>query len=129
MTTLYNHPRLGRVTVGMRYEDVWIVTTQDGAIENVSPSALTPIGIPDQRALPEVVDVQVTDVTQIKINHCPRQLADAIDGVGMARAGKILNRKPEGGYADYEQLEGLNPDVGVNWADVIEQDRIDFEPI
>lgn len=59
-------------------------------------------------------------IEKININQVSfTSLGKALRGVGQLSAKKIIDRKPEGGYAGFEQLKTLNADLNINWEAVL----------
>lgn len=59
-------------------------------------------------------------IEKININQVSATaLGKALRGVGQLSARKIMDRKPEGGYAGVEQLKTLNTDLNINWEAVL----------
>ncbi len=59
-------------------------------------------------------------IEKININQVSAStLGKALRGLGQLAARKIIERKPEGGYAGVEQLKTLNADLNVNWEAVL----------
>lgn len=59
-------------------------------------------------------------IEKININQVSAStLGKALKGVGQLSARKIIDRKPDGGYAGVEQLKTLNAELNINWEAVL----------
>lgn len=124
----YQHPQFGVITITNAYSDVWIGTREsDGEIISVLPQLLKPLGGP------AIIDVKVEEVTKnspvqpFNINTAsPKDLANHVTGIGPAKASKIITRRPPSGYEDFDHLQRLNSDLGLDWEAIITDNEIEF---
>lgn len=76
--------------------------------------------LPVSEVEPLTIDVSVSSSTEVKptvfINSCDAAgLAKAIVGIGKGYATRIIARKPEGGYQNWDHLISVNEDLHVKW--------------
>lgn len=64
--------------------------------------------------VPEVDNEQL-----LNINTASQTDIADLKGIGRVNAKRIIRNRPVNGYADLEHLQGLNPDVRVDW-DVVQ---------
>lgn len=132
VTQRYRHPIYGLVDITQRYSDLWTgVALNNGELVSCNPSMLSAVGRGSG-----IIEAQVTDLGKagpkpaiaININTAtPRQLADAVNGIGPAKASKIISRRPPNGYGDWEDLARLNQDLGLDWTEIALDNTIKFE--
>ena len=124
----YQHPQHGIITITNAYSDVWVGTREtDGEIVSVLPQLLKPLSGTG------IIDVKVEEVTKnspvepLNINTAsPKELATFVVGIGPAKASKIITRRPPGGYQDFDHLQQLNSDLGLDWEAIITDNEIEF---
>ena len=128
----YRHPQFGIVEIGSKYSDLWVGTRVDTQeLVSCNPGMLTAVGSTAGVLEVEVIDVMADTNLRTKpavnINTCtPRQLADRVEGIGPAKAGKIIARRPPNGYGDFEAIARVNQDLGLNWAEIAADNVIKF---
>ena len=128
----YRHPQFGIVEIGSKYSDLWCgirIDTQE--LVSCNPAMLTAIGstagVLDVEVIDVMTDANLRQQPAVNINTCtPRQLADRVDGIGPAKAGRIIARRPPNGYGDYEAIARVNQDLGLNWAEIAADNVIKF---
>jgi hypothetical protein len=133
MSNRYRHQQYGDVTIVSDFDHHVIIRTKDG-LREARKTALTPIGgdasfnpfpgtiaesplAPTEPETepgtePEMAAETVPNTLQAAINTMSgAQIAAILPGVGKARAKRIIDAKPEGGYVDFADLQSAVPDL------------------
>jgi len=126
-----------QVRIVSKFSDLWLGTEElnEGAanpkIVQLVPTKCIPVENPSippmtaQKPVPQMVPTPVADsqgtVTIFSMNTAmtSKEIADALVGIGKVYARKILDRKPDAGYRDWQEVKDLNPDINLNWDEII----------
>ena len=90
---------------------------------NVNPNLLRLNPAPGSEVLEaEVIEdpaPQSNPSVRLHVNDCSvAEMAAAVKGIGKGFASRILKRKPETGYRDWDHLISLNDDLALNWGEI-----------
>jgi hypothetical protein len=134
MSNRYKHPKHGVVDVLRRFDFYWSARSGDGSIVQVRPGDCHPIADPIQLhptpnpAQPQPQSDQFVEESidspadLVEINKLyANQIANALPYIGKLKAKQILSAKPDGGFADFNELKSLLPEDFLSeeqWAEI-----------
>lgn len=119
MSNRYNHPTHGVITIIRRFDFYWSARSGDGSIVQVrekdcrliaDPIPLQPhIETPTPDQFVEEPTPQQTELVEIN-KLTANKIAEALPYIGKLKAKQILSAKPDGGFANFDDLKSTMPE-------------------